>query len=62
MGRGVDAHAATPLAPAAPKNPGVAERRRQAYYASVAARGASVMSRARVVATAAVLGAELDAV
>lgn len=50
------------LAPAAPTNPGVAERRRQAYYASVAARGAAVMSRARVVATAAVLGAELDAV
>jgi hypothetical protein len=40
----------------------VAERRRQAYYAAVAVRGAVVMSRARAVATAAVLGAELDIV
>lgn len=50
------------LAPQAVRNPGVAERRRQAYYAAVAVRGAVVMSRARAVATAAVLGAELDIV
>jgi RNA polymerase sigma factor FliA len=50
------------LAPAVGASPGVAERRRQAYYASVAARGASVITRARAAATASVLGAELDAV
>lgn len=50
------------LAPAPVRNPGVAERRRQAYYAAVAVRGAAVMTKARALATAAVLGAELDVV